>query len=193
VGTCVIVAGTYRAGTSLLARFLHESGADMNPVPVQSDWPGWHPSGSYKDKILDVEGFTGWDAYFATRPMPEVWGIKSHRLLFIPGMMESFVESCPVDRKVLIWTTRDIETAVASYSTLRHDLSNEEAREIITSQSATLQGLFQAWPEADRMQVAFPATTIDPAGQLQAVTDLIGLPFNEQALAHIRADIPKWG
>lgn len=193
MSTCVIVAGTYRSGTSLLARFLHESRCDMNPAPVESDWSGWHPSGSYKDKILDVEGFAGWDAYFTTRPMPEVWGIKSHRLLFIPGMMESFIESCPVNRKVLIWTTRDIKTTVASYSALRHDLSSEETGGIITSQAAILESLFQAWPEADRMKVAFPATTIDPAGQLQAVTDLIGLPFNEQALAHIRANIPKWG
>jgi len=193
MSTCVIVAGTYRSGTSLLARFLHESGADMNPVLVESDWSGWHPSGSYKDKILDVEGFAGWEAYFSARPMPNVWGIKSHRLLFTPGMIESFIQACPANRKVLVWTTRDIETAVASYSFLRHDLSIEEAREIIASQVAILDSLFQAWPEADRMQVAFPETTIDPAGQLQAVTDLIGLPFDEQALAHIRADIPKWG
>jgi hypothetical protein len=108
-------------------------------------------------------------------------------------MMESFVEACQVDRKVLVWTTRDIETTVASYSTLRHDLSSEEAREIITSQVATLESLFQAWPEADRMRVAFPETTIDPATQLRAVTDLVGLEFNQAALAHIRADIPKWG
>jgi hypothetical protein len=108
-------------------------------------------------------------------------------------MMESFIQACPANRKVLVWTSRDIETAVASYSFLRHDLSIEEAREIIASQVASLDSLFQAWPEADRMQVAFPETTIDPAGQLQAVTDLIGLPFDEQALAHIRADIPKWG
>jgi hypothetical protein len=193
MATCVIVAGTYRAGTSLLARFLHESGADMNPAPVERDWVKWYPTGSYKDRILDVEGFMGWEAYFAGRLMPDVWGIKSHRLLFIPGMMESFVEACPVDRKVLVWTTRDIETTVASYSTLRHDLSSEEAREIITSQAASLESLFQAWPEADRMRVAFPETTIDPAAQLRAVTDLIGLPFDEQALTHIRADIPKWG
>jgi hypothetical protein len=193
MSTCVIVAGTYRSGTSLLARFLHESGADMNPVSVESDWPGWHPSGSYKDKILDVEGFAGWEAYFSDRPMPNVWGIKSHRFLFTPGMMESFIQACPANRKVLVWTTRDIETTVASYSTLRHDLSIEEAQEIITSQAASLESLFQSWPEADRMKVEFPATTIDPAGQLRAVTDLIGLPFDEQALAHIRADIPKWG
>lgn len=193
MSTCVIVAGTYRSGTSLLARFLDESGCDMNPAPVQSDIAGWHPTGSYRDAILESGMMTSWPDYFVKRSTSGTWGVKSHFLLFVPGMLTGFLASCPADRRILIWTTRPAAAAANSWAALRQDLPAEIALERITAQVNTLQTIYDAWAPADKLSIEFPEVTQDPEAQLRGVADLIGLPFSADACAHIRADIPKWG
>jgi hypothetical protein len=192
MSTCVIVAGTYRSGTSLLARFLHESGVNMNPAPVNQDLAGWHPTGSYKDAILEGMTFRGWPDYYAKRQTGQVWGVKSHALLFSPKLLEGFLAACPAERRVLIWTTRNADDSAQSWQSLRRNIPLEACRNIIGEQIMRLSAIFADWPEADRLAVQFPDTAIDPQGQLEGVANLIGVPFSAEACAHIRADIPRW-
>lgn len=188
--TCVIVAGTYRSGTSLLARFLHESGCDMNPV--NNEVSAWNPTGSYKEATIDTPSFSGWDNYFQKRNVG-VWGIKSHNFMFNPLLFGSFMDSCPSERKVLVFTKRDEVSAGKSFKALRDDISLEEAMHIIWKQTFTIQAIYDSWPPEDRIEIEFPSTAFDPESQLKSVADLIGLNFNKEAMAHISADIPRWG
>lgn len=192
MSACVIVAGTYRSGTSLLARFLHDSGVDMNPAPLARDLKGWHPTGSYKDSILEGGSFTGWPDYFVRRNTAGVWGIKAHNLLLAPGMLEGFLASCPTERRVLVWTTRNADQAAQSWSSLRTDLPAPVAKTRILEQVARLESIYAGWPESDRLSIEFPATATDPQAQLEGVSRLVGVPFSAAACAHIRADIPRW-
>lgn len=192
MSTCVVIAGTYRSGTSLLARFLHESGVDMNPVPMAIDLPGWHPSGSYRDSILESQLFIGWEDYFAKRNVLPIWGVKSHMLLFQQKMLKDFLDSCPASRKVLVWTTRDQLQSAQSFQSLRKDLTIDESFEIISQQSIAIQDIFLKWPEGDKISIQFPDVTVDPELQLKEVCNLIGVPFSQSACAHIKSDIPKW-
>ena len=192
MSTCVIVAGTYRSGTSLLARFLHESGVDMNPAASSKDVPGWHPTGSYKDSVLECGIFQGWPDYFACRNTDNIWGVKAHAMLFSPGMLDGFIASCPAHRKVLIWTTRDQLSAARSWKALRQDLSLETAINRISDQVSRLNAIYDNWQQSDRLLIEFPATAINPQSQLESVAHLIGIPFLMEACAHIQADIPQW-
>jgi hypothetical protein len=192
MSTCVIVAGTYRSGTSLLSRFLHESGVDMNPAATNKDLPGWHPTGSYKDAILECGEFKGWESYFNNRNVSNVWGIKSHNLLFAPKMLEDFLASCPAERCVLVWTMRNQLDAAKSWKSFRPDLSIEAATEKIGDQIGVINKMFEGWQEADKIVVNFPDTVTNAQEQLTSITNLIGIPFSIEACAHIRADIPRW-
>ena len=189
--TCVIVAGTYRSGTSLLARFLHESGCDMNPVS-NDEMQGWHPSGSYREATIGTGDLVSWESYFQKRNVG-VWGIKSHSLLFNAHLFGSFMESCPSERKVLVFTKRDEVSAGKSFKALRDDISLEDAMHIIWKQTFTIQAIYDSWPSEDRIEIEFPSSAFDPESQMKSVADLIGLNFNKEAMAHISADIPRWG
>lgn len=192
MSTCVIVAGTYRSGTSLLSRFLHESGVDMNPVPSSKDLPGWHPTGSYKDAILECGEFKGWESYFNSRNLNGFWGIKAHNLLFTPQMLESFLASCTAERCVLVWTMRSQLDAAKSWKSLRPDLSLENALEKIGEQIEVINTIFEGWQQENKVMVNFPDTVNNAQEQLSGITNLIGIPFSIEACAHIRADIPRW-
>ena len=165
----------------------------MNPAPIQSDIAGWHPTGSYRDAILESGSMTSWPDYFVRRNTSGTWGVKSHFLLFVPGMLTGFLASCPADRRVLIWTTRAPSASASSWAALRQDLTPEIALERITAQINALQAIYDSWPTADRLQIEFPAVAQDPTAQLRGVAELIGIPFSADACAHVRADIPRWG
>jgi len=164
----------------------------MNPAPTGQDLAGWHPTGSYKDAILEGIGFRGWPDYFARRQLGAVWGVKAHSLLFVRGMLKDFFKVCPAERRVLIWTTRDADEASRSWNALRPELSAPECRDRIGDQITRLASIYGDWPEADRLAIAFPATATDPRSQLEGVANLVGVPFSDAACAHIQADIPRW-
>ena len=200
---CILVIGTHRTGTSLVAGILHHLGVNMGDEmkPAHPTNPAGHFEdmdfltlndkvvGNWRAPTIDYVSPTDLHTYemLVENKTSPLWGIKDPRLCITAKWVLPYLEKYGNQVKILV-THRQ---SAATYSSLRarNPISMEEAK-IITGLYLRARKRFLSSIELERLHVQFEDLTDIPQvldGHFNNIVDFVfeGLPRpDEQKIAN---------
>lgn len=118
---CTIIIGSYRSGTSVIAKILNSLGINMGERENANDNPDWYPTGSFNDKYtryIYTNPKNYWDLKLKTVQQGKI-GTRSFEFLkkdaWSKFMSETLIQTS------IIWAKRNINKANIEYSMLMGD------------------------------------------------------------------------
>lgn len=205
----VLVIGSHRSGTSIVAGMLDALGVAMGPPGAPAEWtyPNWaNPTGQFENpefsdllhRLLDFDAESAlWDPAWddlsgrTARFLPEFvalvrrteserWGWKHPWSLLV---LEPLLPHTTNPYFVVI--RRDPKEVVDSL--VRRDrMSPTQAEEVSQKLWARLEALLAAYPEVPRLTVEYADVSKDPAKVIEGLTHFLGLTPSPDRIARAR-------
>ena len=153
---CVVIIGSYRSGTSVVAKIMDSLGINMGQRELPNDNESWYPTGSFNDKYVRYI-YTDPDTYWNLKSKNSNFGkvgIRSFEYLKKDGW-NKFIEKSPFSIS-LIWTKRNVmktndeysflmgsqflpDTIQKQYNTCENIFNNFQGKKIIINYSELMQ------------------------------------------------------
>ena len=206
----VVVLGTHRSGTSLVAGMLHALGVRMGPPGNDDAWiyPNWaNPTGQYENpeltdllhRLLDFDGEEPrWDPRWADLGAPlaafrpdlerfvdrtrgPLWGFKHPWALLILG---GILGDLPDPRFVVV--RRRLDEVVDSLHR-RDGLSAAEATRVSEELLGRLERLLAEHPDVPTLRLEYAEVVADPARTAGRIVEFLALHPGAEAIARAEA------
>ncbi len=208
---CILVLGTHRTGTSLVAGILHHLGVNMGDEmkPAHPTNPAGHFEdmdfltlndqvvGDWRNPTIDYVSPTNMHTYemLVEKKTSRLWGIKDPRLCITAKWILPYLEK--YGNQVKVVTTHRPSKAVHASLRARNPLTLDQAERITATYTSASTRFLQSFPGqihhthfGDFLDVTFAETAI---GQLvDFVFDRLPRPDDQQianAVAHIDPDL----
>jgi hypothetical protein len=203
MGTCVLVLGLPRSGTSCIAGILHNLGVHMGDDLFESD-PEWNAKGFFVDRIITeaLELINENDPITWTLPIDSnndgrlrirriiqdrmsrgiIWGVKNHLIGFLA---DEFLNLPDIK---LIITQRPLEKSKESWRARANDPNTEERyAKLIEVHNAQL-----AIANVPKLIVEFDQLVDNSEITIQGIANFVGLPVNENALKFVDSSLRRF-
>jgi hypothetical protein len=188
MGTCILVMGLHRGGTSCVAGVLWRLGIDMNPTS------GTLPGNTHEDvelQLLHEEAIYHWtdpmadfdrvrDRYIKAireREQKELWGYKDPRLDFLlPDVLE-ILASPPK----LIYVHRPNHLAAKGIVKANPGMSMEQAKEITKRYGRAGTRLFGLF-KGEKIPISYDILVEHPKAIVEEIAGFVGVPIKQEAI-----------
>ena len=212
MGTCFVVMGTTRSGTSVTAGLLHRMGVVMgwelipeNGAKERYDWPdpvAWNPKGWYQDAPLEnIQDAIFGDVYPlpGTRvkgPLIDKWKDEIHRRCDrghakwgfktsrIAWLFDEFLEACS-DKVKIVQTQRTNSVSVASFLSCWPTYGQQQAEKWIDWSSQKIAAVIQKYQNIPRIEVAFDRLFDDKQNMLTELAEFVGTSVSAECIEFV--------
>lgn len=201
----VLVLGTHRSGTSLVAGMLHRMGVNMGPPGRDARWiyPSWaNPTGQFENpefsellhQFLDFDGQDArWNPRWADlsartaeflpvfvrlirRTESEQWGWKQAWSMLI---LEALLPE--IRNPYFVVVRRNLPDVVDSLHR-RDGLTSDEAVRVSTEIAARVDEALLRHPEIPRITMQYEDVVRDPTAAVQQLAHFLGLSLSAETL-----------
>ena len=182
---CYVIIGSYRSGTSVIAKIMNSLGIDMSQRVNFTDNVDWYPTGSFNDRFsnyISTNPDTYWKLKIESNPIGKL-GIRSFDYL----KKNAWAKFTSQSKKSinLIWANRNVVNCFNEYKFL---IGKQAVPDIIEKQFETCQNIFNSFSNR-KIIINYSDLMQNTVLSAKQIADFCGVLYTDECVNEIN---PKY-